>query len=222
MSKAWYIYLLWIVAGGVLGFTVAAVFAGLLRLPRALFLVPYVVLVGPFLYGYVRWSEVDMWDLIVHHWPWGVVGAAIVGAFVVRNVLSQPAFPRPQGLELAFDLVWFGVVYGTLDALLLSIMPVLATWQAFSGLGWTGTWPGRLAVSAVAIVASLLVTAAYHLGYPEFRNPGVAAPVFGNGVMSLGYLLTTNPIAAIFSHIAMHSASVLHGLETTAQLPPHY
>jgi hypothetical protein len=222
MSKAWYIYLLWIVAGGALGFAVAAAFAGLLRLPRALFLIPYVVLVSAYLCGYAHWSEVDIRDLIVRHWPWGVVGAATVGAFVVRNVLSQPAFPRPQGLELAFDLVWFGVIYGTLDALLLSIMPVLATWQAFSGLGWTGTWPGRLAAGAAAIVASLLVTAAYHLGYPEFRGPSVAAPVFGNGVISLGYLLTTNPIAAIASHVAMHVSAVLHGLETTAQLPPHY
>ncbi len=40
--------------------------------------------------------------------------------------------------------------------------------------------------------------------------------------MSLGYLLTMNPISAILSHIAMHVASVLHGLETMAQLPPHY
>jgi hypothetical protein len=222
MSKAWYIYPLWVAAGGVLGFTVAAVFAGLLRLPRALFPIPYAVLVSAFLYGYVRWSGVDIWDLILRHWPWGLVGAAIVGAFVVKNVLSQPAFPRPHGFELAFDLVWFGVVYGTLDALLLSIMPVLATWQAFSSLGWTVTWPGRLAAGAAAIVASLLVTAAYHLGYPEFRSPSVAAPVFGNGVMSLGYLLTANPISAIASHIAMHVSAVLHGLETTAQLPPHY
>ena len=98
MNKAWYMYLLWVAAGGVLGFAVAAVFAGLFRLPRALFLVPYVVLVSAFLYGYARWSEIDIADLVVRHWPWGLVGAAIVGAFVVRNVLSQPAFPRPQGL----------------------------------------------------------------------------------------------------------------------------
>ncbi len=222
MNKAWYLYLLWIVAGGVLGFAIAAVFAGLFRLPRALFLIPYVVLVSAFLYAFAHWSEVDIQGLIVRHWPWGVVGAVIFGAFVVRNVLSQPAYPQPQGLELAFDLVWFGLVYGALDALLLSVMPVLATWQAFSSLGWTANWPGRLAVGAAALAASLLVTAAYHLGYPEFRGPGVSAPVFGNSAMSLGYLLTTNPIAAVFSHIAMHVSAVLHGLETTAQLPPHY
>jgi hypothetical protein len=40
--------------------------------------------------------------------------------------------------------------------------------------------------------------------------------------MSLGYLLTNNPITAVFSHIAMHVAGVLHGPATVAQLPPHY
>jgi hypothetical protein len=40
--------------------------------------------------------------------------------------------------------------------------------------------------------------------------------------MSLGYILTNNPIAAVFSHIAMHTAGVLHGKATVIQLPPHY
>lgn len=49
----------------------------------------------------------------------------------------------------------------------------------------------------------------------------VLAPVFGNGVMSLGYLVTGNPLAAVLSHIAMHIAGVLHGPASTMQLPPH-
>jgi hypothetical protein len=222
MNRAWYAYLLWVIAAGVLGFAVTAVFSGLIHLPRALFIVPYTVLISAFLYGYVRWSGIDIRDLILRHWPWGLVGAAIIGTFVVKNVLSQPASPRPQGLELSLELVWLGVVYGTLDALLLSVMPVLATWQASTGLCWTGTWPGRLAAGVAAIAASLFVTAAYHLGYPEFHGLAVTAPVFGNGVMSLGYLLTTNPITTVISHIAMHIAAVLHGPATTAQLPPHW
>ena len=40
--------------------------------------------------------------------------------------------------------------------------------------------------------------------------------------MSLGYILTNNPIAAVFSHIAMHIAGVLQGPATVMQLPPHY
>jgi hypothetical protein len=34
--------------------------------------------------------------------------------------------------------------------------------------------------------------------------------------------LTRSPIAAIGAHAAMHVASVLHGMETVHQLPPHY
>ena len=79
-----------------------------------------------------------------------------------------------------------------------------------------------MAAGALAIAASLLVTAAYHLGYPEFRGTKVLAPIIGNGVLSLTYTLTTNPISAVAGHIAMHIAAVLHGLETTVQLPPHY
>ena len=128
----------------------------------------------------------------------------------------------PQGLQLAFDLVWLGLVYGLLDALFLSVLPIFAIWQAFSGLGWTGSWPKRLVVGIVALVASLLVTAAYHWGYPEYSGSKLLAPVVGNGVMSLAYLLTTNPLGAILSHMAMHVSAVLHGINTAVQLPPHY
>ncbi len=57
----------------------------------------------------------------------GLIAAVLAGAFVVANVWSQPASPMPQGLELVFDLLWLGVVYGTVDALLLNVFPVLAT-----------------------------------------------------------------------------------------------
>ena len=40
--------------------------------------------------------------------------------------------------------------------------------------------------------------------------------------MTLGYLLTNNPLTAILSHIAMHIAGVLHGPASVMQLPPHY
>jgi hypothetical protein len=67
-----------------------------------------------------------------------------------------------------------------------------------------------------------LVTAAYYLGYPEYQGTAIAAPVIGNGIMSLGYLITTNPLASVLSHVAMHVAGVLHGPATVLQLPPHY
>jgi hypothetical protein len=195
----------------------------LLHLPRSIYLIPYVALVSLFLYAFVRWSGLSLTELFRHNWIWGVVGAVLVGAFLVRNVFSQPPSARATGLPLAFDLLWSGVVYGTIDALLLSVLPVLVTWQAFSILGWTNHWPGKIAVGAIAFLASLFVTLCYHLGYPEYRvQGGVFGPSIGNGIMTLGYLLTNNPITAIFSHIAMHIAGVLHGPASVIQLPPHY
>ena len=80
-----------------------------------------------------------------------------------------------------------------------------------------------MAVSGlVALVASAYVTAAYHLGYPEFRSKRVLLPVAGNTIITFGMLVTGNPLAAIVSHAIMHIAAVIHGAEATVQLPPHY
>jgi hypothetical protein len=102
------------------------------------------------------------------------------------------------------------------------VLPVFATWQAFTLLNWTATWPGKILVGIIAMLASLLVTIAYHVGYPECRGDGMRGPVIGNTTMTLGYLLTSNPLAAILSHIAMHIAAVMHGPASVVQLPPHY
>jgi hypothetical protein len=214
---------MWILAAALLGFSISGVFAGIFHLPRRIYLVVYLVLAAPFLYSFVRWSKLSIADLVRHNWIWGLVAAVLIGAFLVRNILSQPKSLQSQGLPLAFDIFWLGIVYGALDALFLSVLPVLATWQAFSTLDWAQTLGGKILVGAIALIASLLVTAAYHLGYPEYRgSSGVMGPSIGNGVMSFGYILTNNPVAAVFSHIAMHIAGVLHGPATVMQLPPHY
>jgi hypothetical protein len=77
-------------------------------------------------------------------------------------------------------------------------------------------------VACLAIGASLVVTVAYHLGYPEFQSTDVRDPLIGNTIASLAYVATNNPLGAILSHVAMHVAAVLEGAEGTTQLPPHY
>ncbi len=215
--------LLWVPAAALGGFATAAVFAGILRLPRGLYLIPYVGLTCLFFCAFMLHSGLSIAGLLRRNLIWGLVGAAVAGAFVVRNVLSQPASPRAEGLPLALDLLWSGAAYGLADALLLSVLPVLAVRQAFQAPGWSNRRPGRLLACAAALAASLLVTIAYHLGYPEYgAAAGIAGPVIGNGVMTLAYLLTGNPLAAILSHVAMHAAGVLHGPASVIQLPPHY
>lgn len=223
IERAWWGYLLWILVAAVLGFGIGAVFAGVLHLPRNIYLIPYVAMVGLLLYAFVRWSGLSVMELLRKHWVWGVVGGIPLAAFTVNNIVSQPASARSQGVGLVGEILWVGILYGLADALLLSALPVLATWKAFGALGWTVRWWGKIPVGIIAIVMSLAVTVAYHLGYPECRVAGgLFGPVLGNTAMSLGYVVTGNPFAAMLSHVAMHVAGVLQGPASVIQLPPHY
>jgi hypothetical protein len=212
----------WVAAAALLGFAVSFLFAAVLRLPRDLVVLAYLLVAGPFLYAYARRNDVDVVAACRRRWAWGVVAGAAVSVFVVANVRAQPASAVPEGGGLLLSLLWLGVVYGTLDALLLSVLPVHAAWRAFASLGRTDDWTDRIAAGLVALLASALVTAAYHVGYPEFRGAEVIAPVVGNTTISLAYLASTNPLGAVFGHVAMHVAGVLQGMESVVQLPPHY
>lgn len=215
-------HLQWVAGLAILGLVVPAVFVGIFQLPRNIYLVFYFGLMGAFLYGYIRTQRLDLRQLFTDHWVWGLVGGALISNFTVNTVLIQPGSPAPQGLELGFDFLWLGLIYGAMDALVLSVLPVYATWQAFRIAGWTGNWPGRIAAGVLAIVASMGVIGLYHLGYPECRGPQVLVIIVGVAMQSIAYLLTRNPLTPLIGHVAMHVAAVLYGLNTVSQLPPHY
>jgi hypothetical protein len=213
---------MWVPAAAILGFAVPAVFAGSLNLPRSLYLAPYVLIIGALLYSYCRWSNIDIMNSIRRHWPWGVAAGVLAGFFGSRTVLMQSSSPTPQFPELVFSIVWLGIVYGAVDALFLSVLPLSAAWNAFSELGLTRRWSGRIAAAVSALAASLVVIGVYHLSYPEFRGPQVLLVVAGVGVQSLLSLISGSPIAVVLGHIAMHVTAVFYGLNSVSQLPPHY
>ncbi len=222
MNKTWYIYLLWTLGAAVLAFGIAAIFAGILHLARPIYLVPYISLVSLFFYLYIRWSGFDLITFLKHNWYWGLLGAVIAGTFMVRNILEQPASSHSQGIPLAFDLVWLGVIYGAVDGLLLSVFPVITTRAAFTSLGWTAHWYGKFGVALIGLVSSFIIILIYHLGYPEFRSDVVFEIGGGQSILTAFYLLANNPFTAVLAHMAMHIAGVLHGPATVMQLPPHY
>lgn len=74
----------------------------------------------------------------------------------------------------------------------------------------------------LAFVASLVVTAGYHLGFPEFRGPALLAPLIGNGLFALAFLITGSPLAPLLAHIALHVIAILHAYSVSLPLPPHY
>jgi hypothetical protein len=112
--------------------------SGMLEIPHNWFLVPYFVILVPFLYADTRWSEVDVDEAIRRRWIWGVTGGAVVVAFMVFNVLNNElAYTRSEGLELVRALLWVRIVYGVVEALLLPVLPVTAVWLAFKSAGMT-------------------------------------------------------------------------------------
>lgn len=222
VQHQWMAYAGWVGAAALLSFGVSFIFSGLLEIPRNWFLVAYFATAIPFLYVYFRWTGIDIPAAIKHHWVIGLIGAAAIGAFVVFRMLQEDASPRPEGLTLAFDILWLGVIYGAVDALLLSVLPVSAVWLALKSLDKTSTWPQKMVAGVVAMLASIAVTVAYHVGYTEYHGADMVNPVIGNSLFSLGFLLTANPLTAVIAHIIMHIASVFHGIDTTVTLPPHY
>ncbi len=137
-------------------------------------------------------------------------------------MLSQPSSERQKGVALLSDILWPGFTYGLIDALLLSVLPILSVKVATTNAAWLETWSGKILFIVLGLLASFFTTTVYHLGYPEFRGKKVIWPNIGNGVLSLAYLLTMNPLAAILPHITMHIVAMMHGPKTTGQVPPHY
>jgi hypothetical protein len=80
---------------------------------------------------------------------------------------------------------------------------------------------GTVAVGAVAMVASLVMTTVYNLGYRAFRSALLARPVAADLVWSVPTLVTLNPIGAPIAHAGLHVTAVLHSYETDVFLPPH-
>jgi len=213
---------IWIIGASILGFTIAAIFAGWLRFQRNIYLLFYIPLVTAFFIFFIISNDFNVRAHILYNWYWGLIGAALASGFVIKNVLSQPSSERHGGFALLSDIIWPGLIYGLCDALLLSVVPILATRLAFSDIIRINGLVGRIGFGITALIASCFVTVIYHLGYPEFRGKKVLWPLIGNGVLSVAYLLTMNPLAAILPHIGMHITAMVHGRETTGQVPPHY
>ena len=87
--------------------------------------------------------------------------------------------------------------------------------------GCGGARAGFAAVAAIALAASLLFTATYHLGYSDFRSAKVRKPVAGDLIWAAPVIATANPIGAPIAHAGLHVAAVTHSSDTDLFLPPH-
>jgi Zn-dependent protease with chaperone function len=173
----------------------------------------------------VLWSRSTGYDLVAatkRRWLAATtLGLAVAGVLALMVVRTDDATSRPDGLELAGAIVWRGIVYGLADGLLLSVFPILAVFAALAGSRLNERYAGKVAIGAIALVASLAMTAVYHAGYSDFRSDKLRKPLTGDVVWSIPTLVTLNPIGSPIAHVGLHTSAVLHSYETDTFLPPH-
>ena len=205
---------------GAVGFVISGFLSGALGLARDTVVLGYAVVVVGVMFALYRSEPQSFCQVMGRHRISGIVAGLGVGLMLIISVMNQPPSGSPSGLQLAAALAWLGLVYGICDGLLLTVAPVLAVFGRDTPRlsARTGNW-GR---GAVALAASLFVTSTYHLGYEEFRGSHLAQPLIGNAVITAGYLMTGSVATPLIAHVIMHGAAVVHGMETTSQLPPHY
>ena len=218
LSRHW----AWLGWGFALAFAVPFVFTDLLEINRDLFYGLYAIAV----FGLIGlWAGSTQYDLVAamkRRWMWAVgLGVVFAGVMTLMVLRTEEATARPDGLALIGAVLWRGVLYGVTDGLLLSVFPILVVFAAFAGTRLNRRLTGKVVVGAVALIASLAMTAVYHAGYSDFRSGKLGKPLTGDALWSVPTLVTLNPLGAPIAHAGLHVSAVLHSYETDTFLPPH-
>jgi hypothetical protein len=209
----------WIPAAALAGWLASFVFGDLLTLPVDLYYLIYFTVVIGFLGYYVRRTGLEVRSWISRRLGWGVALGIVGGLALMQGVLARPATAPLSGAMLAWAIAYRGVIYGSVDGLLLIAFPWIVVWRGFGAEG--GSWGARLRASGVAFAAILLITTTYHLGYRDFRSSRIVMPNVGSTIAAVPTLVAANPVGSVISHVFMHVTSVLHSPASDLYLPPH-
>lgn len=210
----------WYAAAAALFFAVPLIGTDLLGLQPDLFYLGYFTVAVAFIATFVARHTAQLRELwTLHLWQSIVVGA-LVGATLAIGIFQQTGSAHAEGWRFGFEIVWRGVVYGTVDALTLFVFPAAVAYLLMHR-DRTGT-RRKLAFAGLTLVLSMVVTATYHLGYSEFRGETLRYPEIGAVMANIPTALTGNPVGAVVTHTTMHVSSVVHQRDGGDQhmLPP--
>jgi predicted secreted protein len=209
----------WYIAGAAFAFVIPYVFSSLLDLTNNLYYLVYFSAALAFLGLYTTATALDVRALFSRNWRASLAFGVLAALFLVVSVLRrEDATPHPSGLELLFSIVWRGLTYGLVDALLLTAFPVAVALAIIDGR--VDTLARHMAFAALAIGLSMGITATYHLGYEQYREDGLSAPETGNTIIGLPAFLSANPLGSLVAHASMHVTADIHAYETAVYLPP--
>lgn len=190
-----------------------------LDLQHDVFYLLYFTITIALIAGYARSEQVDVAAAFRRRWRWSLGLGVVLAVILVFNVFkTEGATAHPHGLYFVFELLWRGIGYGVVDTLLLTVFPCLVAFQFLRG-HVTGV-TGRLRFTALALPLVIVVTATYHLGYPQYRHDGVGRPEIGNVLISIPTFATANPAGSVIAHVSQHVAAVTHAYESKIFNPP--
>ncbi len=198
----------WLAGSAALLFAVSLIGTDLLGLQHDLYLLIYFT----FALGYLAWFASKAgatWRHVLRaNWWWSIAFGVLVGAAVIRQVMGQTGTGHPTSGYFVFELIWRGVVYGMVDALVLAVLPAVVAHVVLRG-NRRGV-VRKVAFGSLVLLFSLIVSAAYHAGYSTYRGDAMAKPLTGTVMWDVPAILTGNPAGAVVAHAAVHTTAVVH------------
>lgn len=209
----------WFVLVCAVAFLIPYLGVSVFGLQHDVFYLGYFAVTMALLASYVQVEQVDVLEVFRYRWKGSLVVGLILSVFLVINVFNtEAATARPHGAYFVFELLWRGVGYGFVDTLLLTVFPCLVAYRLLHK--HVGGLRGKLRFTALMLPLVIIVTATYHLGYPQYRQDGVGRPETGNVLISIPTFATVNPVGSIVAHVSQHVAGVNHAYESRIFLPP--
>jgi hypothetical protein len=211
--------LAWFAAVCVVAFLVPYLGVSVLDLQHDVFYLLYFAVTIALVAAYLRVERVDVAEIFQRRWRWSLGLGVVLAVFLVFNVFNTSgATARPHGAYFVFELAWRGVGYGVIDTLLLTIFPCFVAYKLLHG--HVVGLKGRLRFTALMLPLVIIITATYHLGYPQYRQDGISRPETGNVLISIPTFATANPVGSVVAHVSQHIAAVTHAYESRIFNPP--
>jgi hypothetical protein len=208
----------WFAGGAALAFVVSYIGSDVLELHHDLYYLVYISVMGVFLASFLAHTRRAVAPMLRTNLVWSLVLGAVLAGALAQVVMQDPSTTHPSGLFYGFELVWRGIAYGTMDALILFVFPAAVAYIVVNG-DRSGA-KRKVAFAALTLALSFGITATYHLGYQQFRGSDLVKPEVGALFANVPAALTGNPLGAVIAHGVYHVTANVHTYRSGVFLPP--